>query len=173
MDFDPLVDFTNQATDEIAKHSIVFTLSPEKMMGVNDALANLTWSSIQFGEEEIDQVPADQRGIYAFVIATNNDSLPPHGYVMYVGIAGRNSQRSLRDRYKDYLNTKKVMKRARIARMIGTWHQVLRFYFAPIEDQYSTSDLLELERQVNTALMPPFSEGDLEADTKRKRRAFR
>ncbi|WP_296714943.1 hypothetical protein, partial [Tistrella sp.] len=36
-----------------------------------------------------------------------------------------------------------------------------------------SDDLQALEKQLNTALMPPFSEGDLEADTKQKRRAFR
>ena len=59
--------------------------------------------------------------------------LPPHEYILYIGIAGYNSQRSLRERYKDYLNAKKVIKRAKIARMIGTWHEVLRFFFAPVE----------------------------------------
>jgi len=34
-------------------------------------------------------------------------------------------------------------------------------------------DLKALEAHLNTALLPPFSEGDLEAGTKRKRRAFR
>ena len=53
--------------------------------------------------------------------------------------------------------------------MIGTWHNVLRFYFAPVEDDVSTEDLQEIEKQLNTALMPTFSEGDLEADVKKKR----
>ncbi|WP_157776577.1 hypothetical protein [Nitratireductor aquibiodomus] len=57
--------------------------------------------------------------------------------------------------------------------MIGTWHQVLRFFFAPVDDAVSSADLQLLEKQLNTAFMPPFSEGDLEAETKRKRRAFR
>ena len=57
--------------------------------------------------------------------------------------------------------------------MIGTWNEVLRFFFAPVGDEVSSEDLKTLEQQLNTALMPPFSEGDLEADTKRKRRAFR
>jgi hypothetical protein len=66
-----------------------------------------------------------------------------------------------------------VIKRARIARMIGNWHQVLKFFYAPIEDDVSSADLKKIEQQLNTALMPPFSEGDLEAGTRLKRRAFR
>jgi hypothetical protein len=43
----------------------------------------------------------------------------------------------------------------------------------PVEDDFSSADLEKLEMQLNTALMPPFSEGDLEAETKKKRRAFK
>ena len=173
MDLNSLIDFANEATEEIAKYTVPVTLSPEKMMVNEHVIGALAWDSISYGDEELERVPADKRGIYAFVVCRNNDVLPPHGYVLYIGIAGRDSERALRDRYKDYLNAKKVKKRARIARMIGTWHPVLRFYFAPIDDDVSSDDLLALEKQLNMALMPPFSEGDLEADTKQKRRAFR
>lgn len=50
--------------------------------------------------------------------------------------------------------------------MIGTWHKVLRFYFAPIEDDVTSDDLQVFEKQLNTALLPVFSEGDLDAGTK-------
>lgn len=173
MKLDSLIDFANEATNEIAKFTIHVTLSPDKMMGEH-AISTLTWDSVSYGEEEqLDRIPADKRGVYAFVICQNSDVLPPHGYILYIGIAGRDSKRPLRDRYKDYLNPKKVRKRARIARMIGTWHRVLRFFFAPVDDTVSAEDLKTLEKQLNTALMPPFSEGDLEAETKEKRRAFR
>ena len=137
-------------------------------------IPSLDWRSIKFDEEaELSNVPNDKRGVYAFVVEQRSAVLPPHGYVLYIGIAGRDSSRSLRERYKDYLNQKKVMKRVRIARMIGTWYQVLRFVFAPVGDDISSNELKILECQLNTALMPPFAEGDLEAETKQKRRAFR
>ena len=173
MDLDSLVDFANKANDEINKYTVSVTLSPEKMMADSHVVATLAWDSISYGDQELERVPADKRGIYAFAVCRNCDVFPPHGYVLYIGIAGRDSIRSLRDRYRDYLNDRKVMKRARIARMIGTWHQVLRFYFAPIDDDVSPEDLKALEIKLNTALMPPFSVGDLEADTKKKRRAFK
>jgi len=173
LDLDSLIDFANEATDEIAKYTVDITLSPDKMMADGCVIAALAWDSISYGEDELEKVPADKRGIYAFAVCRKNDVLPPHGYVLYIGIAGRDSERPLRDRYKDYLNARMVKKRARIARMIGTWYPVLRFFFAPIDDDVSSDDLKELEKQLNTALMPPFSEGDLEADTKQKRRAFR
>lgn len=174
LDLDSLIDFANDLTEEIAKYKVSFILSPEKMMANEHAIEALAWDSVSYGnEEELERVPVDKRGIYAFAICRNSDVLPPHGYVLYIGIAGRDSDRPLRARYKDYLNARNVRRRVRIARMIGTWHPVLRFFFAPIDDDVSSDDLKALEKQLNTALMPPFSEGDLEADIKQKRKAFR
>ena len=172
MKLDSLIDFANEATEEIAKYTVSFTLSSPKMQVNQHVIPVLKWDSIRYGNAELSKVPNDKRGVYAFAICQNNDVLPPHGYILYIGIAGHNSDRSLRERYKDYLNEKMVSKRARIARMIGTWHEVLWFFFAPVEKNISSEDLKKLELQLNTALMPPFSKGDLDADTKQKRRAF-
>ena len=173
MDLGSVVDFAEQGNKEIRGLMVSVILSPEKLKRDNYVLGTLNWDSIVYNNAaEIDKIPNDKRGLYAFVVSHPDNVLPPHGYVLYIGIAGKNSKRSLRERYKDYLNAKKVLRRAGIARIIGTWHEVLRFYFAPIEDSVSTEDLQELEKQLNTALVPPFSRGDLEADTKRKRGAF-
>ena len=57
--------------------------------------------------------------------------------------------------------------------MVGTWRAVLRFYFAPVDEDVTSAQLEELERQLNGKLLPPMSEGDLEAGIKKQRRAFR
>lgn len=57
--------------------------------------------------------------------------------------------------------------------MIGNWHEVLRFFYAPISNNVTSEELEDLEKKLNSAFLPPFSEGDLDADIKRKRRAFR
>jgi len=173
MNLDAIVDFANKAHEAVGRYNFQVTLTPENIMVDEYALDQLAWGSIKYGEEEIDKVPHDKRGVYAFAVHHPSNVLPPHGYVLYIGIAGRDSRRSLQERYRDYLNHKKVVKRPRIARMIGDWHKVLKFFFAPVGDNVSPEDLKTLERQLNTALMPPFSEGDLEAGTKAKRRAFR
>lgn len=173
MDLKGLVDFANAATADIAKYQVSVVLSADNILADGHAVDALAWQSVSYGDAELDKVPGDKRGIYAFAVCRPNAILPPHGYILYIGIAGRDSDRALRDRYKDYLNPRKVIKRDRIARMIGTWHQVLRFFFAPVDDDVSSADLQLLEKQLNTVFMPPFSEGDLEAETKRKRRAFR
>lgn len=173
MDLSQVIDFVGQADKEIGKFRIEFAISTPNLLATSFVLPGLSWQSIKYGESEIDLVPADKRGIYAFVISHSNAVLPPHGYVMYIGIAGRKSTRSLKARYKDYLDPKKVVKRERIARMIANWQEVLRFYFAPVDSSITSEQLEKMEAQLNTAMLPPCSDGDLEADTKRKRRAFR
>ena len=172
MNLESIIDFANKAHDEIGRYRIEVTLSPERLKFDTFAVNPLAWNSIPFGDEHIDQIPEDKRGVYAFAVCELNEALPPHGYVLYIGIAGRDSNRSLRERYRDYRNEKKVMKRAGIARMIGDWNDVLRFFFASVENNVSSDDLKELEIQLNSALMPPFSKGDLEAEIKEMRRAF-
>ncbi len=170
MDLNAILDFVNQANDEVGRFKFDVILSPDQLQRNDYLLDVLHWDSILYDDsDELEKVPNDKRGLYAFAICHPSEVLPPHGYILYIGIAGRNSDRPLQARYKDYL---KVKKRARIARMIGTWNEVLRFYFAPIEDDVSTEDLQEIEKQLNTALMPTFSEGDLEADVKKKRSMY-
>lgn len=173
MAFESLIDFADEAAREIGQYMLQVTLRPEQLVAEEYPVADLNWDSVKYGPDEVQRVPDDKRGIYAFAICHNNSVLPPYGYILYIGIAGRRSNRSLRERYKDYLNERKVIKRERIARMIGNWHSVLRFFYAPIPDDMTSEQLEDLEKRLNNAFLPPFSEGDLDADVKRKRRAFR
>ena len=169
-----LADVVDEAALHIAKYKFEVILSTQKLMEDQFKIENLEWDSISFDDDtELTKIPDDKRGVYAFAICHESNVLPPHGYILYIGIAGRDSMRSLRARYRDYLNDKKVRKRDNILRIIGTWYEVLRFFFAPVEDDFSSEDLKRLERKLNTALLPPFVEGDIDADTKRMRRAFR
>lgn len=173
MDIDSLIDFANEAIEDIGRYRIPVTLSPVNMTSAEYVVNPLVWKSIPYGDDELDKVPDDKRGVYAFAVCEQSRVLPPHGYVLYMGIAGKDSNRPLRERYRDYLNERKVRKRERIMFMIGNWHKVLRFFFAPVDDCVSSEDLKKLEIQLNTALQPPYSVNDLEAETKRKQRAFR
>ena len=172
--FPEITDFANRAHDAIGRYTRGFTLNPEHMSRANYTLPKLDWHSIKYkygSNEGIGLIPDDRRGIYAFVAQFPNEVFPPHGYVMYIGIAGKNSDRSLRDRYRDYTR-KGILKRERIAYMLGTWQDILRFFYAPVDDDVSSESLQEIEIQLNTALMPPFSKQDLTADVRGKRRAF-
>lgn len=172
MDLKSLEDFADEATKEIAKFEVRFNLSPERLVTEEFGIENLCWSQIPYGAGQIEDVPNDRRGVYAFVACNENGILPPHNYVMYIGIAGRKSNRPLRARYRDYLNAKSVRKRPKIARMIGTWHSVLCFFFATVDDDVDSDALEAIEKALNNALMPPFSQGDLDIELKQKRSAF-
>ena len=172
MNIKPLVDFANQV-HEFGRYTRDFTLVPHQLMATDYVVDCLTWHSIRYGSSELNKIPDDKRGVYAFAVCQRSNILPPHCYILYIGMAGRDSNRSLRARYRDYLSPSKMSKRDRVKVMIGTWHQVLRFFFAPVEDDVSSAELRSLERQLNTALVPPYAEMDIDADVRRHRRAFR
>ena len=56
--------------------------------------------------------------------------------------------------------------------MMGNWRRVLQFVFAPVDDTVSTEDLQRLEIQLNTALIPPYSEKDIDAEVRAQRNAW-
>lgn len=172
MNLKDVVDFAEAAHAEVGKYRQTFTLSPSQLKKDSFTLGSLTWRSIPYGTAKIEDVPDDSRGIYAFTVRPSNALCPPSGYVLYIGIAGRRSNRSLRARYKDYLQENKILRRPKIARMIGTWHEVLHFFFTPVGNEITSEDLEEMERELNGALLPPFSEADIEASIKTKKRAF-
>ena len=101
-------------------------------MNIDTDFGPLDWIPSSYGSREIDKVPDDKRGIYAFAVCVDDNVLPPHGYVMYVGMAGRDSNRSLRERYADYLKQSYVVKRTTMAVLIGHWHEVLRFLLCTV-----------------------------------------
>ena len=171
--WDTIDDFNDEIVQEIARYEVKdVILNPNNLLAGNFVIPHLNWESIRFGREEIDKVPADQRGVYAFAIRIDSGVLPPHGYILYIGMAGRNSDRSLRERYTDYLYPNKVRKRGRITRVMN-WRQVLQFMFAAVDNTVPTKDIETLERQLNTALIPPYSDRDMEADLREKRAAWR
>ena len=173
IDFDILEKVVDPVHNDVGKHTQKFVLIPNHMLESEYAISHLKWSSIKYGDSsEIGKVPNNKKGVYAFVVMHENKVLPKHGYVMYIGIAGKDSDRSLQDRYKDYLNTSTVKKRLGIARMVVNWREVLHFFFAPVERDVPSSDLEKMEEQLITALMPPFSEGDMDAKLRAQRRAF-
>jgi hypothetical protein len=164
-------DLANDMNDKIGRYKIAFTLSPDLLQKRINIINNLDWKSIPYGNKDKNNLP-NKRGIYAFVIYTKSNILPSHSYVMYIGIAGRRSNRSIKERYKDYLSISQVRKRANITRLIGMWNKVLHFTYATIDDNMTSEVLEELEKQLNDALLPPFSKGDLSGGLKKMVGAF-
>ena len=167
-----LHDLVRQADDQLGQYTLQFTLSTPLLARSLSHLPTLVWHSVPYGREYKDTVPNDQRGLYAFVIATPEQSLPTHGYVCYIGMSGKNSRRSLRERYSDYLDNRKIAKRIHIARMIVKWESVLRFFFAPVGDDVTSEEIFDIEKTLNDTFQPPFSRGDYSARVRTLRKAF-
>ncbi len=172
IDFDRLERKLDAATLEIPGYELEFVLNTKKILELKPSENPISWNSIKYGKDEIDRVPNDKRGIYAFVISDQRNFLPPNGYIVYIGIAGKDSNRSLRDRYNDYFNESKIDNRPMIERMIGRWKELLRFHFSPVDDNFSSADLQALERRLITAFLPPCCKNDMESGTSRKKSAF-
>lgn len=174
LDLDRIRSQRDIATETIKNYTFHLTLNPDRISApLIPRPPALDWQSIKFNaEDEIVRIPDDKRGVYAFVISSDANPIPIHGYIMYIGIAGRDSNRSLRTRYRDYLTTSKVLRRPKINTLIANWHSVLRFFFAPVDEDFADEDLKDLEMKLNTAWMPPCVEGDIEASTRQMRSAF-
>jgi hypothetical protein len=157
----------NDLTDSLKLHEVSFRLVPTQLSGFKCA-EMLNWKNVQFRQEQAESVP-NSRGVYAFIIESAGNGLPPHGYVMYVGKAG-DGRHSLKKRFNDYFQEQKRPKRPRIYRMLTRWHGVLSFYFAQIENP--AIELTDIERSLNDALLPPFSRNDFSAGMRKAVNAF-
>jgi hypothetical protein len=129
----------------------------------------LSWNKVKFTAGNKASVPRS-RGLYAFVAENNECQLPPHGYVMYVGIAGDTSTHTLRDRYGNYLRDKKVKKRAGIHYMLNNWGAGLYFHYALVADKRLS--LHKLEKSISDTMMPPFSTNDFSVEIREAKKAF-
>ena len=176
MSVDLIYDLANSSADPAyevyGKFEFKASISPKRLKVSEYVVKSLDWKSIPYGEEHKNEVPDDKRGIYAFVICHPSKVLPQHGYVLYMGIAGKNSNRSLRRRYQDYLSIGSLRKRPPIDDMVRRWRDALWFFFAPVGCEISSDDLQKLEIQLNTALTPTYVQRDLDATVGRGKRLW-
>lgn len=121
----------------------------------------LVWQKIRFGEAHLGSVPKE-RGIYAFTVELSPTKLPGHGYILYVGITGDNSEANLYKRYAQYLrHLKNQDGRPAVYYMLKNWSDDLFFNFVPVPN--ATVDLAKIEKSIINAVIPPVNKRDLEA----------
>ena len=162
------------AITAIRGYEISFILNTDQILGLDPNRNPLEWTSIPFGSQsEEHKLPTDKRGVYAFVITDRRVFLPPHGYIMYIGISGRDSERSLLERYGDYFKQSEIKRRPCIRNMILQWHPLLRFHFAPVGDDVSPAELKAIEQRLITAFLPPCCKEEIEAETREMLATFR
>ena len=114
----------------------------------------LNWKCVKFERDNANQIPTE-KGIYAFFIEPRIAKFPIHGYLVYLGQAGYQSERNLRKRFGDYLSEKTKPKRPLVHFMLNAWENYLYFYFAEVDS--TQIDLKQLEQKLLDTFMPPFS----------------
>ena len=121
----------------------------------------LDWQKIRFGEAHHGSVPKD-RGIYAFTVELSPTKLPGHGYILYVGITGDDSEANLYKRYAQYLrHLKNQDGRPAVFYMLDNWGDDLFFNFVTIPN--ASVDLAKIEKSIINAIIPPVNKRDLVA----------
>jgi hypothetical protein len=135
----------------------------------------LQWHFVRFHAAGAEHIP-QQPGIYAFVVQFQDHAngplpLPPHGYVMYAGITGFvGPNRTLRDRFSDYLREKRRAKRVPIWSMLNKWSDDLFFHYSVVDDP---ARLGEIEIALNDAIIPPYVSNDFSAEVRALVRTLR
>lgn len=150
------------------KYQERFALRPASWRAFSTS-RRLTWSKVRFNVGNKAAIPK-VRGVYAFVVGGEHDSLPPHGYVMYIGETGHGNNRTLRVRFGEYLKEQQTEKRPGVHYMLKCWRTCLYFCYAEITDR--RLNLKKLEKALNDAMFPPFSTNDFTATIRRARKAF-
>lgn len=125
----------------------------------------MKWTRFRFTRSNRPLIPKE-RGIYAFTVALDPSPLPEHGYILYMGITGDESESNLYKRYNQYLGTQK---RPRVYNMLKRWEGDLFFSFVPIPDRRMS--LAKIEKEFLSAIRPPVNERDFEASISYARRA--
>lgn len=162
-------------TNDFRYYEETFALVPERLNSFEKPL-DLEWQCVKFREENKSLV-SPKKGVYAFVIKGGSDGLPPHGYILYVGIS-RKRKRSiyLRTRYGEYIKEQqriengKEAERSQIGDMLFRWRHAMYFYYCAIDSD--DVDLEDLERKLNDALVPPISTQDFTASVRKAKRAW-
>lgn len=151
-----LVDFTKRYKAEL--HG--FFLDLRKWRDFKTRY-KLNWQKIRFDEASHNSVPHD-RGIYIFTIELSPTKLPAHGYILYVGITGNDSDANLHQRYAQYLrHLKNLDGRPAVYYMLDNWAGDLFFHFVSIPS--IAVDLSRIEASIINAVIPPVNKRDMEA----------
>ncbi|MCB1753246.1 MAG: hypothetical protein KDI74_16130 [Gammaproteobacteria bacterium] len=151
-DFEPEPDLKEfiQERDEALGFRVAFILDDTRWKSFKPP-NKLSWRKYKFTENNKKNIP-ESKGIYAFVFQSNITNLPTHGYIMYIGIVTK-SERTLNQRYGEYLREQKKLKRPKVSTMLAKFAGGLQFFFAVADPQ--EVDLEQLEIDIASAVIPP------------------
>ena len=127
---------------------VVFFHSPQ-MWDECNLPVTLEWTSVKFGEDYRDSVPADKFGVYAFMLEPDFTGPPKSTYLLYIG----KTKRGFRERYGEYLSEEDDdFARSKIAWMFERWMGHISFYYAPIDERQL---IAQTEDALIHACIPP------------------
>ena len=125
----------------------------------------LNWQSRPFIRNGSATIPAEP-GFYCFVVANAAPSLPAVFFPLYAG-----ETENLNRRYSDYLREKSSLRgRLQVRKFLNIFSNEVAFAFAPYASDTPTRR--SVEKELNDALMPPYSQKDFSANVKRKKAAW-
>jgi len=161
------VDLVN-AADKYAAALRRFYLDVKSWQTFNTSHA-LQWDKCRFTKDNRAQIPRE-RGLYVFTLELSPSELPAHGYILYIGIVGDKNDRTLYDRYGDYLrNLRTLLGRPRVIYMLSKWDGHLFFNFVPLSNK--AISLANIEQDFLDAVNPPVNQTDFSADVRAARTA--
>jgi hypothetical protein len=109
------------------------------------------WQSVPFEKASAAAVPADEHGLYSFILCPGVASHPRNYFVLYVGKA---DNMTLRARFRSYFRDMKRVKRPALAFVLTKYFGHLEFCFVPVSQ---ASDIDPGEESLLSALIPPFN----------------
>jgi hypothetical protein len=152
-----LVDFTKKYKGNL--HEFFLDMKSWKKFKTR---FRLDWQKARFEQANLAVIPKE-RGIYAFTIELASAKLPPHGYILYVGITGDDSDANLYKRYSQYLlNLKNEDGRPAVVYMMKNWSGDLFFNFVPLPNK--SVNLEKIESAFINSVMPPINKRDFSAE---------
>ncbi len=128
----------------------------------------LKWNSVRFRKAESTAVPAS-RGVYAFLIKFCSDGIPPHGYLMYVGETGNDSQETLRSRFLGYFSEMQAKERS-IHYVLCKYENHLYFHYSLVLDR--RRNLKRIEAWLCDTLVPPYNVKDFSVEMRKAKKAL-
>ena len=168
----PYIDFASFSAEQqkFEYYDQKFTLHPDRLSSLKLPVT-LRWNQTKFQENNVNAV-TEEPGVYAFAVANDAPGLPPHGYILYIGqTKGKTRVKTLRDRMKEYFQERRRPKRVGVWLFLNKWKGSLFFLFAPVDPK--RFDLLDIERQLNDAVVPPYSQQDFSPRIRKMQRLRR
>lgn len=159
-----MMDIFDPISDDLSKYQVKTVLSPELWEKFNYRGINADYTKWEKGKmfdttgnlhTDVNGIPSDCGGIYAYAIETP-DIIPNCGiYLMYVGKASKTDTENLRARVKQYKKQAgSKHNRTRLYSLFSKWGKYIYVYYLPM-DSANNDEIFELETRLIGAFGKP------------------